>query len=424
MNRACAWACSLLLPACGDPIAPPGGGDGGPPGADAGDHPAWDGGSVPIVIDGGPEVCATCVDDPLTTALGCAGVYNPDQVLDLRLEMAAGDWSALKADTTNAILFPATFQCGAEPPLPFPIGVRRKRSGGIDKPGLKVDFNGFTAGGHYQTLKKLSLENGVSEGTLENAAAKDLLAEYAAWRLMILSGAHASRAVFARVHVNGALIGAYVNVEQVDKRFLRTRLGDDAGWLYKLSGSVGDGYKTNETLPNPYAAAMCFWDKSPCAPPTAAELETYLPAHLDIPQMLRFGGVNALLGNADAPIYKDNNFYWYDGGGPRVYFPWDLDTTLKDTPTIFSTPFTTLYTSVLFTHWEDDYDVLMTSLLAGPLALDVIHGELDAVLAVAGDSLAADPAVTGDAGSAVAELKTWWTARHAAVSAELAGHAP
>jgi spore coat protein CotH len=148
--------------------------------------------------------------------------------------------------------------------------------------------------------------------------------------------------------------------------------------------------------------------------------------HLDIPQMLRFGGVNALVGNADAPLGKDNNFYWYDyAAGPRVYFPWDLDTTMRETPAIFGAPGATLYTDVLFSHWEDDYDALLTEMLAGPLTLDAIRAELARVEAVAADALDGDPLIVGDsAADVLADLDAWWSARHAQVAAELETHAP
>lgn len=380
------------------------------------------------VQDQEPPPCAPgeCEVDGLDSATGCAGVFNPDQLLDYHLTMSAGDWSSLKADSTFSAYFPARFQCGDDPPLGFEIGVRRKRSGGIDKPGLKIDFNEVTPGGSYVSLRKLSLENGVSSGS-STAEPGDAIAEYLAWRMMIRAGAIASRAAFARVFVNSELIGVYVNVEQVDKRFLRAWGKDDEGWLFKLSGSADDGYKTNETTPNPYDQRLCFWDKNPCAVPAAAELETYLPQHLDVEQMLLLGGVNALITNSDAPYAKGNNFYFYDdpAGAPRLYMPWDLDTTMKDTTSLFAPSPSTLYTGVLFTHWKDDYDALFTNLLATSLAEEAILGELDRAVSVAGAALDADPTFIGDpAADVTATMKTWWRARHAQITAELAAFVP
>lgn len=381
-----------------------------------------------------PEFCGgagtknVCGEDTLATATGCAGVFNPNQVLDLFLTMNAADWTAVQNDPTNADYRNATFQCGDDPPLPFQVSVRKKRSGSVGgKPGLKVDFNRVVPGSDWQTLKKLSLENGISEGSATSDLGA-LVSEYVGWRFMVRSGAYSSRAAFIRLHVNGTLIGTYVNVEQVDRRFLRSRLGDDTGWLYKHSGSTGDGYKTNSTQANPYEPYFCFWTRNPpggCTTPGAAELETYLPEHLNIDQMLRFGGTNAILANPDSPFMKENNFYWYDSAAPRVYLPWDLDTTMKGSPALFGNSGTTLYTSVLFTHWEDDYDVLLTQLLSGPLALSEINAELDRVVTVAGPALESDPTLAGQsASSAVAGMKSYWTTRHAQLTSELQAHAP
>jgi hypothetical protein len=363
-----------------------------------------------------------CEIDGLDSAVGCGGVFNPDQLLDYRLTMRPGDWSSLKADSSFSVYYPAQLACGDEAPLAFDIGVRRKRSGSSVKPGLKLDLNRFHAGGSYFSLKKLSLENGVSSGSSE-AEPGDAVREYVAWRAMIRGQTIASRATFARVFVNDELIGVYVNVEQVDKRFLRSRGADDGGWLFKLSGGDGDGYKTREATPNPYHARLCFWDKNPCAQPPADELAGYLPQELAIEQMLRFGAVNAVLANSDGPLAKDNNFYFYDepAGAPRWYLPWDLDTTMRGTPSVFAPSSNARYTDVLFPLWEDDYAAVVADLLAGALTEAGMHGELDRVVAVAGAALDADPTLAGDGTAAlVAGLKEWWSARLAQVQAEVA----
>lgn len=140
--------------------------------------------------------------------------------------------------------------------------------------------------------------------------------------MMRLSGAISSRPAFVSLRVNDESLGVYVNVEQVDKRFLEERLGDDSGWLYKKSGGVNDGLETNElgTMDNPYDDYFCFWGSgNTCALPSSEELASELPVHLDIPQ-LRFGAVNAIIANTDGPLFKDNNYHYYDcASGPRAY---------------------------------------------------------------------------------------------------------
>jgi len=353
-------------------------------------------------------------------------VFNPEQLLDFRFEMAPGDWAALLGDTSYSVMFQARFRCNEGPTQT--VGVRRKRSGGQQKVGLKVDINHVVSGQRFYGLTKLSLENGVSSGT--NADTGDvgaLVREYLAWRLMVLSGAISGRAAMARVTVNGVLVGAYVNVEAVDKTFLKSRLGDDSGWLYKRSGG-DDGFRTHELdmLPDPYERYFCFFRKGggSCAMPAAADLARELPGKLNIPQLLRVGAVNALISNSDAPLFKDNNYYWYDwAGGPRVYLAWDLDSTMSSSLDVFTGGVggqVSHYTDALFSNWAGDYKTILQELASQKLTEAVIAGELDRLQRVAGAALDADPHAAGTTAPAVGAVKAWWQARLQAVQLQLA----
>jgi hypothetical protein len=225
-------------------------------------------------------------DEALSSAVGCSGIFNPSQLLTFAIDLSPEDWTAVINDRTNSLYVTAQIRCGSDPPMV--VAIRRKRSGGTVKVGLKVDINRLVDKQSFYGLKKLSLENGISDGS-GSSSARALLGEYLGWRLMVLSGAHTSRAAFVKVVVNGRSLGVYVNVEQVDKRFLRARFGDDSGWLYKKSGSPGDGWKTNEMIPNPYDAYFCFWagKTGSCPVPAKEKLLAELLPRLDIPQMIR-----------------------------------------------------------------------------------------------------------------------------------------
>jgi hypothetical protein len=384
------------------------------------------GGSAGSNVNATPVYTPTLSDAELATASGCAGVFNPDQLLTLAFDIDPGDFSQVLADTSYSLVVPAVMHCEGEAPLT--VGIRRKRSGGREKVGFKIDMNAFAAGQEWYGLKKLSLENGVSEGDTEDGADVHVyVSEYLAWRLMVRSGAVSSRATFMAVEVNGEPLGVYVNVEQVDKRFLEERLGDDSGWLYKKSGGVNDGIKTNELggADNPLDDYFCFWDSgNGCTPPSSDELLRDLPGRLDIPQFLRFGAVNALMGNADGPLFKDNNYYFYDYvGGPRLYIPWDLDTAMKDSASLYAGGGgggnATSFDGVLFTHWRDDYTATLDDLLDNHVTLPVIQAELERVSAVAGAAFEADPYVTGTATDAVAALEQYWAGRLEEVRVEV-----
>ncbi len=407
MARIAIAVTAILGVACGQGPDQPGSDGGG--GGDGGGF-FGDGGGPPF-------------SDALDTATGCPGVYNPDQMLELSFEMASGDWNTILADLTYSTYVTAQMSCNGEPAIT--VGVRRKRSGGAMKVGLKVDVDFAIANQNFHGLKKLSLENGVSSGdNTDSADARDYMAEYLGWRLMVQSGAVTGRAAFVLVRVNGAVVGVYVNVEQPDKRFLANRLGENDGWLYKKSGGVDDGFKTHELdgLDDPYDDWFCFWASSPCPVPAADVLAAELPGRLHIDQMLRVGAVNAIMANTDSIFFKDNNYYWYDSAPGRLYFAWDLDTSMNGSTDVITGGGggqTAMYTDVLFSHWLADYRRILGELIGERLTAAVITSEIDRAESVSASGFEVDPYVTGSAASAGDTLRGWWSARIPEVQAQL-----
>jgi hypothetical protein len=244
-----------------------------------------------------------------------------------------------------------------------------------------------------------------------------VIAEYLGWRFMRRADVMASRSALAKVSVNGGPAMVYVNIEQVDKVFLQDRLGEDDGWLYKKSGGDGDGLKTHETdgVSNPHEAWYCFLQKNACAGPDDPTLAEELPTRADIPQMHRLGAVNAIIGNTDGPLYKDNNYFHYDSvGGKRTYIPWDLDTTMSASVDIIggSVPGgTTAFTDAFFSHWEADYLAIVRQILDEKITASFVEAELNRVLGVAAADIDADPALADGAADAVSTLSDWWQQR-------------
>jgi hypothetical protein len=365
--------------------------------------------------------------DDLGTATGCAGVYNPDQVLTMHLVVAPGDWATVQNDCSFTTYVPAQLSCGDGPAIQ--VAIRHKRSGGTQKPGLKIDINHYDDTQTYYGLKKLNWENGVGSSADgcgdDGSSTAALLSEYLGWRLHALGGSIASRVAFIDVTLNGERLGAYLAVENVDKVFMKQRLGDASGWIWKFSGSPGDGQQTNAGVDDPYDDYFCFLEQNGCALPSAATLAAELPGKLDIPQLLKVGAINALMANHDGILLKNNNYIYYDWAGPRLYLPWDLDTTMNDDYDVFTGTVpggTTRYTDVLFSNWEGDYAALLASLLDGPLSLAAIEAEIDRAADVAGPYLESDPLVGGSAQAAATDLHAWWEDRHAAVRAQVDAH--
>jgi spore coat protein CotH len=388
---------------CGSPSGSAGAGDATPAGDDAGPS-----------VDAGP----TPTDEELETAEGCPGVFNPGQLLDYELSMSNSDWQTVLSDTSNSVYVPATMLCGS---TSIEVGVRRKRSGEIAKPGLKIDINQFTPGQEYFGLRKLSLESGIGEGGTQGSV-ESVLSEYLAWRLVQLSGTMGSRASLIRLTVNGEVLGVYVNVEQPDKRFLQSRLGHKDGWLWKKSGSPRDGQKTNEGIDDPFDDFFCFFAKNGCAMPSAQVLLADLPTKMDIDQFLRVGAINAIMGNSDAPLFKDNNYLYYDYELGRVYFPWDLDTVMRadvDVVTGGVGGQVDFYTDAMYSNWQADYLAVVADMVENKIPLAVVTQEIEAIVSSAGTALEADTFLDGTATGAGTALSDWWTSRFSQVSEDL-----
>jgi hypothetical protein len=355
-------------------------GDGDTTGADGGGlGPGSDGGGVPI--------------DDLESPTGCDGPFNPTQVLDYHIT-TGGDFPGLEDDDYMA----GTFACGDEEPMR--VGVKQRHNG----EGWMVDVNWAVDGQGFRTLKKVSFHTGTpGEGVTE---------EYLSWRVHRLAGDRfVQRSALAHLWVDGQDQGILFNLEQLDKRFLRSRLGDDSGWLYKKSG-IDDGYRTNETQPNPYAADFCFFEESqPCPPPS--DLETWLPDHLAIDQMLTFAAASVMIGNSDGPLSKPHNFYCYDyAGGPRYYWPWDLDSTQQSIDP-FDGPGDSVFENVLFPTFQDRYAQIIAELLDGPLAVTAVSDEIDRAVETG------DGAVSAAAANA---FKSWYQGQYDVVRAQVGAH--
>src|SRR5688572_5991509 len=223
--------------------------------------------------------------------------YNPTSIRSLNLTMSTQDWDAVRNDQTFTVEAPAQFWMDGESPVL--VAVRRKsgvpiaKSGNPTKVALKIDINEYTEQS-WHGLKKLSLENGGDTSTLLEGFAWYL--HRLAWR----PGGYPympGLASWARLTVNGHYYGVYVNVEQVDKRFLEWRgvwLSDDT-WLYKQSDIGTPTIEFGPLSHSPTYSALCYSPFPPqsCPTPAPATVAAQLSTLIDMQDMLTLGAVNA-----------------------------------------------------------------------------------------------------------------------------------
>lgn len=222
------------------------------------------------------------------------------------------------------------------------IGLRYKGNGtflegfGANKLSLKLDFNEYEDDQEFRGLKKINLNNCITDPSM--------LREALSYELFREAGIPSSRVGFARVNISvpGELedksFGLYTVVEQVDKRFLKDRYGSSKGLLMKPStfgvfrylGENWDDYamgyipKTEPTVEQQqrvikFARLLNQADDQ--------AFDEQVDGYLDVDQFLRFVAVNVLLSNLDSFLGGTQNHYVYlePESNKFQFIPWDMD---------------------------------------------------------------------------------------------------
>lgn len=210
------------------------------------------------------------------------------------------------------------------------------------KLSLKVSFNEYDPEGRFFGVKKLQFHS--------MHADPSKLREALAYSLFRDSDVHAPRTAFARLVVNGELLGLYVLVEQIDGRFTRERFPDGGeGNLYKEVWPVAqtaqpylDALKTNEDE-NPSVDKMVRFATA-LANATDETFEATLEEWTDVDMLVRKMAVDRAIDHWDGivawycpgPVCFNHNYYWYESTTEdRVWLiPWDVDRSLDAPPPI------------------------------------------------------------------------------------------
>ncbi|HZF52189.1 MAG TPA: CotH kinase family protein [Polyangiaceae bacterium] len=332
---AAAFALIVGSSACGtDPQpASSGGSDAGAP--DASSSSGGEGGSP---ADGGAPDGST--PDPSDA------MFDPDHVIDVAITMAPEDWETLRHESRKVselfgegcmdgpkespyTQFPATVTVDGE--VLEMSAVRKKGflgSASLSKPSLKVSFDEYVPGRELAGLEGMTLNNGHQDPSLIKTCL--------AFKVFRDAGLPASRCNFARVTVNGKVLGIYAHVEPVGKRLLERHFADASGNLYE--GQISDfrdGWtatyekKTNEDNPDrsdidAVTAALLVSD---------AELDAKLGAVLDIPTFRRYWATESLIAAWDGYAGNMNNHFAYfdPASGKMSFLPWGPDMSFDAT---------------------------------------------------------------------------------------------
>ncbi len=286
-------------------------------------------------------------------AMPASEVFKEDQVLSYHLTLTESDRTQIEEHGDLEQYVPATLKVtgGVVGSLELgKIGIRHKGAyslhhcwelnGGVrnyaaecQKLSYKLSFNEYVTPTRFYGLKKLNLHASSGDATK--------LRELTAYATFRDFGIITSRAVPARVYINGTFVGLFFSVEDIDGRFTKFHYPEGGdGNLYKeiwprtdaLQQSFIDALSTNKTPPDvtdiqSFAAAV--------AAAKPATLAADLKRWVDVASLVRYLAVDRALKNWDGitAFYSPtspHNFYWYHDNGKEDRFhliPWDLDNT-------------------------------------------------------------------------------------------------
>lgn len=180
---------------------------------------------------------------------GSAYLFDDTVLRTYELIVDPGDWAALNADILAEQYVPATVRfegtdyAGAGVRYKGAVGSLQNQGpigelvpcfdgsgnylqANCPKISIKVSFNEYDPEGRFFGVKKLQFHS--------MHADRAKLREALAYSLFRDMDVYAPRTAYARVIVNGELLGLYILVEQIDGRFTRERFPDGGeGNLYK-----------------------------------------------------------------------------------------------------------------------------------------------------------------------------------------------
>jgi hypothetical protein len=267
-------------------------------------------------------------------------VFDSSRIVDVHIALSAASWAALEAEPREYVS--GSLRWDGE--LHDNVGIKHKGNVSLDfagaKKSWKLDFNRYDADHRFHGLKALELHNGFKDPTL--------MRENLAYAVHRAAGDVGSRTSHVRVFLtvpglhDDVYWGLYVNVEPVNKAYVRDRFTDDEGTLYeggdfRWYGADPTVYvpgvyepETNESSTD-HAALLRFLDVLNNTP--IAELGPALEQVFDVERFLGWLAANTALANMDGiPGGGGNCHVYHDPAQDKiVVIPWDMNEAFGST---------------------------------------------------------------------------------------------
>ena len=266
-----------------------------------------------------------------------AGIFTDTYVHEIRLHMYPSDWNALTTHYQDNTFYPADFEWQGVLVPDAAVRSRGLGSRNPTKPGLLVSFDRYVPGRRELGVTALVLDNSYQDTSF--------LRERLSMLLFARAGLPAPRESYARVFVNGELMGLYVVAEDIGRAFLERTFEGGDGRLYEYKWIFDWRFQPLSDKLDPYL--QVFEPRSHLRERDRPELLALVNAInsspgqgyssrvgqvINLQQYLRYLAVEHYLGEWDGQAGTEgiNNFYLYWHGVPArfSFIPWDKDVTL------------------------------------------------------------------------------------------------
>jgi spore coat protein CotH len=267
-------------------------------------------------------------------------VYDPMRVAKIEIDVGETDRETLRAEANQQInsdnFTYVVANVKFDGQLYEMVGLRVKgnssRRASADNPDAipyKLDMNKFVEGQKLDGLTKINLHRNAS------------LNEYLSYGAFRKAGTAASRTGWADVTLNGASLGLYTLVEQVDERMLESFYAEPDGELYKPEPPIGYltysgddiaaygdvGYKADQETDHATFLKLVRTINE--------EAVTSWDAVLDVDSVLQYFAGNVALGNWDTYVAMGHNYYLFEATpGHMTMLPWDLNLSQAASSTV------------------------------------------------------------------------------------------
>lgn len=396
-----------------------------------------------------------------------AFLFDESVLRTYELEVAPDDWAWLNANALLEEYVPATLHFEGE--VFGQAAIRYKGATGslklcfdgmgnqvCDKLSIKLAFDRYDPEGRFFGLKKLNLHGMETDPTRMHEAI--------GYRLFRDLGVAAPRTAYARVLVNGELLGLYAVIEQIDGRFTRERFPDGGeGNLYKEVWPVHldeapylAALETNEDEA-PSAAKMVRFAEALVAAGDAGFADV-VESWIGAQYLARYMAVARLIDSWDDIVAWycingqpciNHNYFWYESTAEdRVWLiAWDVDHSLEEPSPIRTkygmpdwddvaadctpidiflgiqgrAPACDPFIRRMATQLWGQYAAESQALLDGAFSVSAMNARIDELAALIEDAVAEDPRGPGLAAwqSAVEALRAVVVAKRAHVAAKL-----